>query len=654
MPVASAPRSDIQALRGLAVLLVIFQHAKPGFLPAGYLGVDIFFVISGYLITGILAREHARGGIRFGAFYFRRARRLLPAAMVTFATTALLAYVLLDAVEWRDFTHQLAGAVTFTANFVLLGQTGYFAHAAELKPLLHVWSLAVEEQFYLLLPLLLALAPRRAWAPLLTGLLVASLALCLWWEGSRPDAAFYLLPARAWELGVGALIALWPAQDAERNAVVRRLFLPALLALLVVPLWPSGLPRVAGVAIVCVATAIVILRRHEALDDRPIPNALAKVGDASYSLYLVHWPVFAFLNNAYAGDPSFGKPSTEVLSACVGVALLLGFALHRWVEVPCRRTEVRSPRRWVAVAVVASALLAVVPPGIAARSSSAMGGTKPAVDFIALRKDNLGFGAACEGYRRFDAPATCSNAPSPSILVWGDSFAMHLVDGLAATAPGGVMQATKSACGPLLGIAQVTAGAYTRDYASNCIEFNDSVMAYLEATPGIDTVVLSAAFFPYFDPTRRLLVREGDALVERTPDMDIALAALDATVRSIRAAGKRVVVVAPPPSNGFDYTHCIERRMANRNPFRSLVDCDIPQAEYRASKRGLLVFLRRVQAQGAVEVVSLEPALCDGRACRTMLGEAVVYRDEGHLSHAGSVAVARALDLGAEVGRRAR
>ena len=303
MPVATAPRSDIQALRGLAVLLVIFQHAKAGFLPAGYLGVDIFFVISGYLITGNLAREHARGGIRFGAFYFRRARRLLP--------------------------------------------------------------------------------------------------------------------------------------------------------------------RVAGVAIVCVATAIVILRRHDALDERPIPNALAKVGDASYSLYLVHWPVFAFLNNAYAGDPSFGKPSTAVRSTCVGVSLLLGFFLHRWVEAPCRRVKVRSPRRWVALAVVASALLAVVPPGIAARSSNAVGDASLGVDFIALRQDSLGFGAACEGYRRFDAPAMCRNAPSPRMLVWGDSFAMHLVDGLAATSPGGVLQATKSACGPLLGIAQVTVGADTRDYARN-------------------------------------------------------------------------------------------------------------------------------------------------------------------------------------------
>jgi peptidoglycan/LPS O-acetylase OafA/YrhL len=652
-PVAAAARSDIQALRGLAVLLVILQHAKAGVLPAGYLGVDIFFVISGFLITGILAREQARGGIRLGAFYFRRARRLLPAALVTFAITTLLAYFLLDAVEWRDFTRQLAGAVTFTANVVLLDQTGYFAHAAELKPLLHVWSLAVEEQFYLVLPAVLLLAPRRAWPPVLALVLVASLALCLHWEATRPDAAFYLLPARAWELALGALVALWPAQEAARNALVRRLFLPALLALLVVPAWPHGLPRVAGMAIVCLATAVVIIRRHPALDDRPIPNALARVGDASYSLYLVHWPVFAFLNNAYAGDPSFGTPSTAVLGACVALALLLGFALHRWVEQPCRHRELRFPRRWIAMAVAASALLAIVPSGIAARSTRMTTDGSPGLDFVALRQDNLGFGAACEGYRRFEAPAACRNAASPRLLAWGDSFAMHLVDGLAATAPGGVLQATKSACGPLLGIAQVT-GAYNHEYARNCIEFNDSVMAYLEAAPGIDTVVLSAAFFPYFDPQRRLLVREGEDLVERDPDMEVALAGLAATVRRIRAAGKRVVVVAPPPGNGFDYTHCIERRMANRNPFRALVDCDIPEPEYRASKRGVLAFLQRAERDGVVEVVSLEPALCDGRVCRTMLGETVVYRDEGHLSHAGSVAVARALGLGAEVRHRAR
>src|SRR6188768_2722165 len=156
-------RSDIQALRGIAVLLVIVQHARDGLIDAGYLGVDIFFVVSGFLITGLLSRAIADGSFRFGEFYFRRAKRLLPAAYVSFALTAVGAAFLLDLREWQDFSRQLAGAVTFTANFVLWRQTGYFEGAAALKPLLHVWSLSVEEQFYLLAPAAMVLLPRRFW-----------------------------------------------------------------------------------------------------------------------------------------------------------------------------------------------------------------------------------------------------------------------------------------------------------------------------------------------------------------------------------------------------------------------------------------------------------------------------------------------------------
>lgn len=145
-------RTDILALRGLAVVLVILQPARAGFVGVGWLGVDIFFVISGFLIAGLLAGDIGQGRFRFAKFHFRRAKRRLPAAYATFAATAATAFFLLDASEWRDFTAQLAGAVSFTGNFVLPQQTGYFAGAATLKPLLHVWSLAVEEQYYLLLP----------------------------------------------------------------------------------------------------------------------------------------------------------------------------------------------------------------------------------------------------------------------------------------------------------------------------------------------------------------------------------------------------------------------------------------------------------------------------------------------------------------------
>src|SRR5688500_736851 len=181
-----AYRTDIQALRGVAVLLVVLQHAKAGFIGAGFLGVDIFFVISGFLITGTIRKAIERGDFSFREFYFRRAKRLLPAAYVTFAFTALLGFFLLDAVEWRDFTRQLAGAVTFTGNFVLWQQTGYFEGAAAFKPLLHVWSLAVEEQYYLLLPAALIMVPQRYWASGNGVVLVASPVPGTWWSATAP------------------------------------------------------------------------------------------------------------------------------------------------------------------------------------------------------------------------------------------------------------------------------------------------------------------------------------------------------------------------------------------------------------------------------------------------------------------------------------
>jgi peptidoglycan/LPS O-acetylase OafA/YrhL len=644
-------RTDIQALRGLAVLLVILQHARAGFIGAGWLGVDIFFVISGFLITDMLARDIGHGRFRFATFYFRRAKRLLPAAYVTFAVTAAAAFFLLDASEWQDFTRQLAGAVSFTGNFVLLQQTGYFAGTAALKPLLHVWSLAVEEQYYLLLPAALLLVPRRWWFAGSLVVLATSFALCVALTYSRPDAAFYLLPTRAWELAIGSLAALAGAQGPRRRRLVPLLFLPALAALVVIPIWPLPAPNFANIAIVCVATLVVILRRHDELQDRPIPNALAAVGDASYSLYLVHWPVFALLNNVYAGDPSFGTPAPQVLAGAVALALLLGFGLYRGVELPVRRLELHSPRHWSLAALAISLCLALVPLTLAART-----GTHeirgPAIDYAWLRRDNVGFDKVCEAYQHLEYTMRCSNAAHPATMVWGDSFAMHLVPGLAATMPGGILQATKSACGPLPGLAQVY-GRYTREFAERCLSFNDSVIAYLAAHPEIRTVVLSSPFYEYFDPARRMLhVVDGQVRMEQ-PDAGTALETLVATIARIRALGRRVVIVAPPPSTGFDYTHCLERRARSRTLFGRFIDCNIPLARYHASKREVFAFLQQVHARADVEVVSFDPFLCDDRRCRTELDGTLLYRDEGHLSYDGSVALARAMHLDALIAKAA-
>jgi peptidoglycan/LPS O-acetylase OafA/YrhL len=645
-------RTDIQALRGLAVLLVILQHARADFIGAGYLGVDIFFVISGFLITGMLAKDIGSARFSFSGFYFRRAKRLLPAAYVTFLATSVAGFFLLDASEWNDFTRQLAGAVTFTGNFALLQQTGYFEGAAALKPLLHVWSLAVEEQYYLLLPAAMMLVPRRYWSPGNLLVLAGSFALCVVLSFSRPDAAFYLLPTRAWELGLGSLAALAGTGNEGIRRLVARLFLPALVVVVAIPIWPLAAPNFVNIALVCVATMLVILRRHDALQDRPIPNALARVGDASYSLYLVHWPIFAFINNIYAGDPSFGTPGAVVLGGATLLALLLGYALYRCVELPVRRIEFRSPRRWILAAVAASACLAVVPLTIAARTST-HGIHGPAIDYAWLRRDNVGFDSVCDGYQRLEYTARCSNAPQPGTMVWGDSFAMHLVPGLAATLDTGLLQATKSACGPLLDIAQIYQ-EYTREFAERCITFNRSVIDYLVAHPSIRTVVLSSPFYEYFDPERRMLRVVDGKLVVQPPDEAVAIDALAATIARLRAMGRRVVIVAPPPSTGFDYTHCLERKARNRTLFGKLIDCNVPLEQYRASKREVFDYLATVRRQADVEVVSFDPFLCNDRECATELGGVFLYRDEGHLSYDGSVALARAMHLGSLVTAAAR
>lgn len=637
-------RTDIQALRGVAVLLVVMQHADASLLRAGHLGVDIFFVISGFLITGMIRRGLVEGGFSFREFYFRRAKRLLPAAYVTFVITTVAAVFFLDAREWNDYTAQLAGAVTFTANFVLWQQTGYFDGAAALKPLLHVWSLAIEEQYYLLLPAAMVLTPRRWWLPCACMVLAASLLACMWLWGRQPSAAFYLLPTRAWELALGSVVALVTLRSGHARTAAAWLLLPALAALLVVPMLSTEVP-VLDMLLVCIATMVVIVAHHSVVESSRAAAVMARFGDASYSLYLAHWPVFAFLNNVYASDPALGEPSTMARAAAVALALLLGFMLFAIVERPCRRARLQPSRRLAWSTIGTSAVLALAPAVLVARVSGVDGMTK--AEIAHERRDNVGFSDACEFYREFRPIPECRDVETPAMLVWGDSFAMHLVPGIAASTRRGVLQATKSSCGPLLGLAQITS-EHPRSQAEDCLVFNDSVLRYLASAPRIEVVVLSSPLYPYLESGRRRLLKQGadDRLSELDPGEAIALAGMRETIARIRALGKRVVVVAPPPSTGFDFTHCLERRASGRTLYRKMTNCNMRVEDYRASKSGVLQLLARIEADSQVPVVSFDTLLCGREECVTGFESGAIYRDEGHFSYVGSRSVAERMQLG--------
>lgn len=301
-------RVDIQALRGLAVLLVVLYHTKMGGLPGGYLGVDIFFVISGFLITQLIASHVLRGNFSLWEFYSRRAKRLLPVAYVTFFITAILAPWFLNQQELHDFASQMVGAVTFTSNFVLWQQTGYFEGASDLKPLLHIWSLAIEEQYYFLLPAILLIIKPSRWLICALILILLSLGLCFIGGLIKPIASFYLLPTRAWELIIGTAGALLLQQgnDVARGAIAtlcKLLLFPAIFSLMLIPFFPfGGIHPGLNAFLICIATLVVLLSTNTALNSSIVTKALGRVGDVSYSLYMVHWPVIAFVKNAWVGS----------------------------------------------------------------------------------------------------------------------------------------------------------------------------------------------------------------------------------------------------------------------------------------------------------------------------------------------------------------
>jgi len=640
-------RQDIQGLRGIAVLMVVIYHARLGLLPAGYLGVDIFFVISGFLITSMISTQIDQKRFKFTEFYFRRAKRLLPAAYTTFTITALVSAVLLTSVEFRQFAQQLLGAVTFTANFVLMQQGSYFGGDADLKPLLHTWSLSIEEQYYLLMPAILFFTPRRMWLGVVAAALVLSAIACIVIGLWRPQIAFYFFPTRAWELAIGSIGALilhraWVLHP------VKWLFWPAIATLIVLPIHPiGGLHPGADAALACLATLVVILRHHP-LTDRRVVRPIAFVGDFSYSLYLIHWPLFAFAMNVWVQTPP-----TWLKLLLIGASLVLAWLQYRFVEYPIHKAPIRFGWPRVCAALAISASVVAVP-----YVAIAMGAAP--VRYAEDRRGNTGLGAGCVSDASYTARSGCSTGSPPTLLVWGDSYAMHLIPGIVATRlPGqAVVQATKYVCGPLIGVAPVghfTGSTQNPAWAKGCLAYNNDVLAFVRDTPSIRTVAVASVFKQYLTPAEFHLMR-GDPTTEREQagSEAAAIAGLGNTIRAIRAMGRRVVVIAPPPALDWDAGLCAERLLRGLPTFGHYADCAVPDREYHAYRAPVLHFLQRVRTQLDVDVIMLDDALRVGAGYPAIADGRIVYIANGHLSYWGSEYVARRMQLARQIDVRSR
>ncbi|CAN7284580.1 acyltransferase family protein [Caulobacter sp. LjRoot300] len=643
---AATPRSiirpDIQALRALAILLVVVDHAHLIYLPGGFLGVDIFFVISGYLMMRIIEGEAEAERFSFRDFYARRIRRLLPASYATLVVTAAVAPFLLDPFENAKFVQQLAGSFTFTTNFVLWRQIDYFDSGAALKPLLHMWSLAIEEQYYLILPLLTVICPRRL-RPLAGVLLTAASAvLCLYAVQRSPSAAFYFMPTRAWELGLGSVAAMIVRRGVTLDKAGFWLRPLCALTLLVIPFVfdQRGHPGLAA-SVACLATANLLISGQIVRPARALAP-LIPIGDRSYSLYLVHWPLFAFANNVFVG------PVPWVVNALLVVlALVLTEIQYRLVEQPLRRFKVDGR---------AIAILIAIP--VVVVGASVLWARHTPHPNLADRDWNVGLDERCVFKDDFRRESACQSAPGAKTLVWGDSFGMHLAGGLAETAPGGVAQATRTVCGPFLDMAPVNGALYHRPWAESCMRFNRQVLDDLGRRPEIDTVVLSSALTQYVagaeDGGWRVLARTPGGLEEFAQDDTRLLAGLARTVEALRRQGKRVVLVAPPPSAPYNIGRCVDRLHAGLWSVFPTANCAIDHDEYTRRRAPVLKFLTEVERRGIVPVIGFDEVLCDARRCQVVSAGRSLYLDNDHFSQSGSRVVARRMNLGVEVRNQAR
>lgn len=354
-------RRDIDGLRALAILPVVFYHLGLGGFTGGYVGVDVFLVISGYLITSIIRRDRQAGRFSFVDFWARRARRILPALFVMMAVSLAAGWFLMEPRDYEQLGRAVRYQTMFASNILFWKQDGYFDAASEFKPLLHTWSLSVEEQFYILFPLLLAAVSGRLlrWRlAILLALLALSLAASVWAVSQRPGSAFFLLPMRAWELLAGAVLALLPGGSRGHSQWSLQLAATLGIAAILLPVFfydsdtpfpgLAALPAVLGTALLIWANGAGDTWVRRLLGWQP----LVWFGLISYSLYLWHWPLYVFVQ--YHALETLGLPARlGLLAASIGLAAL---SLY-YVEAPFRERKLFAGRRQMLGAALCSLLL---------------------------------------------------------------------------------------------------------------------------------------------------------------------------------------------------------------------------------------------------------------------------------------------------------
>lgn len=620
-----AKRGDIQGLRAIAVLAVVLFHAVEGALPGGFVGVDVFFVVSGYLITGIILRPMEAGQFSLVDFYRRRVRRLFPALYTMMAFTLLAGFILFPPTLLIEYIESQFFTTLFISNFYFLDQTDYFDLQAELMPLLHTWSLGVEEQFYLLFPpLLWALHKwaRRVMWPVLALLAVVSLAASQRWVMTDGDVAFYHPASRAFELLIGSLCVWADRRGGIPDSLKAPLGGAGLLLILLSLIFISPETSFPGIVALapCLGTAALLLSRDSFANRLTANGWMVRIGDISYSLYLWHWPLLVYAKFMFPG--SF---------LAVLVAVLFSFAAawvsFRYIETPFLRGD----QKWILPIGLAAMLVSIAVALPIYLMNGVPGRFSPELRaYLAASEDFNPDRPQC--HMRSDRPIpyqqTCiygDESQPPSMAIWGDSHGTELAMMLGTRLKDdqrSLRSMTMSGCAASL---------------SRYPLCNEQVADSLEAMIADDEM------------RTILLVQNLHGHDDYAKD---TVAGLKQTALKLKKADKQVVIVYPIPTMDFDPP---SRLMLDVRGGGDPNNSGLPRSRYDQKSGHLWEELARFVEEN--ELIGVAPAdiFCDEKVCHTYKEDiGVLYYNQGHLSLKGADLLAAEIEkaLGLKTGQK--
>jgi peptidoglycan/LPS O-acetylase OafA/YrhL len=632
----AAYRADIDGLRAIAVLSVVLYHALPLWLPGGFVGVDVFFVISGFLITRLLVERLAGGRFDVIDFYVRRIKRIFPALLLVLAVSYAFGWWVLLADEFKQLGGHVAGGAGFVANLVLWHEAGYFDNASETKPLLHLWSLGIEEQFYLVWPWLLWAAHRWRWPllPLIAVLALLSFAVNVATVERDAVAAFYAPQARCWELFAGALLACGTPHG-QFSARLRGIGLLG-LALLVASLYfiKASRPFPGYWAVLPVLGAVLIIAAGpRAWTNRVLLSSRPMVwfGLISYPLYLWHWPLLSF-----ARIVGHQQLDASLAVAAVELAVLLAWLTYRLVERPLRYGLAgERPAAVLLAAMVAMGVLgygSYAAQGLPFRPVAVTNATNAALldwqffhtpDCDRVWGQSMNF---CLGF---------GDVTAPRVVVLGDSTANSLAPGLGVWVAGkgdGLVNVGSYGCPPVRGMSNRAGWRNGQD----CIAGMQRAYAQVAASPSVKLVVLAL-----FARDLKDWNLPGVALnAPQEKRFEIFKALLEADIKFLRAAGKRVVVSYDMPFANTDARVCLPRPLSAWLT-RGASACDAPEESLHERQPYQGLFDAYFAGRDDVCVFRQSELLIrDGRLRFVDEQGLLLLRDDHHLTSHGSTRMA--------------